>query len=293
MKEDFIKKYEYYKDVQLKKYNTYRLNSSCTYLIYPQTVQELILLLKELNSNQISYLLLGNGSNVILTRPHYDVVIKLDRLNKIKFCQNTVTAEAGVSLISLANTCMKQGLSGLEFAGGIPGLVGASVAMNAGAYNQDLGNVIREVKVLTPDYEVITMKKEELDFNYRHSFFKQHKDYICLEATIELIPHPVAEIKAIMDDRRNRRIESQPLTMPGAGSVFRNPPNNSAGKLIDDLGLKGYTIGGASISEKHANFIVNNGAATADDIIELINYIQDKVSKAYHINLILEQEIIR
>lgn len=293
MIENIISKYEYYKNVSLKRYNTYKLDIMCEYLIYPKDVEELLELLKYLKENKIKYLVLGNGSNVILAKPSFDVVIKLDRLNNIDIKDNIVIASSGVSLIKLSNLCMEKGLNGLAFAGGIPGLLGASVAMNAGAYMEDMASIVREVKVITPRGEIITMKNNELEYSYRDSFLKRNKEYICVEATLELKYENKELIRNKMIDRRDRRISSQPVNMPSAGSVFRNPPNLSAGKLIEDLGLKGYTIGGAQISEKHANFIINKSNATYDDIISLIEYIKKKVKEKYDIDLILEQEIIR
>lgn len=293
MIENIISKYEYYKNVSLKRYNTYKLDVMCEYLIYPKNVEELLELLKYLKENKIKYLVLGNGSNVILAKPSFDVVIKLDRLNNIDIKDNIVIASSGVSLIKLSNLCMEKGLNGLAFAGGIPGLLGASVAMNAGAYMEDMASIVREVKVITPRGEIITMKNNELEYSYRDSFLKRNKEYICIEATLELKYENKELIRNKMIDRRDRRISSQPVNMPSAGSVFRNPPNLSAGKLIEDLGLKGYTIGGAQISEKHANFIINKSNATYDDIISLIEYIKKKVKEKYDIDLILEQEIVR
>lgn len=292
MIENFIKGYEYYKNVSLKKYNTYRLDAMCNYLIYPKDEDELINLLKYLKDNNIKYLILGGGSNVILSRPCFDVVIKLDRLCKLEIKDNIVTAGAGVSLINLSNVCMKKGLNGLAFAGGIPGLVGASTAMNAGAYKEDMSGVVNKVKVITPELKIVTMMNKELNYAYRTSFLKENKNYICIETTFELSYEDSDNIKEIMDSRRQRRMDSQPLNMPNAGSVFRNPDGMSAGKLIEDIGLKGYTVGGAMISPKHANFIVNVGGATYEDIIELIEYIRKKVEEECGINLILEQEII-
>lgn len=293
MIENIINKYEYYKNISLKRYNTYKLDVMCEYLIYPKDIEELLELLKYLKENKIKYLILGNGSNVILAKPSFDVVIKLDRLNNIDIKDNIVTASSGVSLIKLSNLCMEKGLNGLAFAGGIPGLLGASVAMNAGAYKEDMASIVKEVKVITPRGEIITMKNSELEYSYRDSFLKRNKEYICIEATLELKYENKELIRNKMIDRRDRRISSQPVNMPSAGSVFRNPPNLSAGKLIEDLGLKGYTIGGAQISEKHANFIINKSNATYDDIISLIEYIKKKVKEKYDIDLILEQEIVR
>lgn len=293
MIEDFIKNYEYYKNVSLKKCNTYKLNVMCNYLIYPNSILELVDLLRYLRKSNINYLILGNGSNVVLARPCFDVVIKLDRLNGITIEKNIVKAEAGVSLISLANICMENNLAGLAFAGGIPGSVGASVAMNAGAYNESMANIAKEVKVIDPNLNIITMTNKDLCYSYRDSFLKRNKDYIVIECTFELSYKDKEKIKEIMDDRRNRRVNSQPLDMPSAGSVFRNPEGLSAGKLIEDAGLKGYMVGGAKVSEKHANFIINTGTATYEDITTLIEYIKEKIREKYDIELILEQEIIR
>ncbi len=293
MNENFIKNYEYYKDISLKKYNTYRLDVKCGYLIYPGTVEELTNLLKYLKENNINYFILGGGSNIILAKPYFDVVIKLDKLNNIEIKDNIVIAEAGVSLIYLANLCMNNNLNGLAFAGGIPGMVGASTAMNAGAYKEDMASIVKEVKVVTPELEVIRLTNKDLNYSYRNSFLKEHKDYICTEVTLEMSYLDKDKIKETMTSRKKRRIDTQPLDKPSAGSVFRNPEGLSAGKLIEDAGLKGYKIGGAEISTKHANFIVNTGDATYEDILELIDYTKKKIKEIYNIDLILEQEIIR
>ena len=293
MIENFINNYEYYKNISLKRYNTYNLESYADYLIFPTNEEELINLLQFLKENKIKYIILGGGSNIILAKPNYDVVIKLDRMNNIEIKGNIVVAGAGVSLIKLANLCMKNNLDGLSFAGGIPGLVGASTAMNAGAYNEDMSMIVKEAKVITPDMEIKTLTNKELEFAYRDSFLKKNKDYICTEVTFEMNYKDKKEIKEIMNNRRERRITSQPVNMPTAGSVFRNPPGLSAGKLIEDAGLKGYVYGGAKVSEKHANFIVNEGTATYEDIMMLIDYIKDRIKILYNIDLILEQEIIR
>lgn len=292
MIENFIKNYEYYKNVSLKKHNTYKIDAICNYLIYPKNETELIDLLKFLKENNIKYLLLGGGSNVILSKPYFEVVIKLDRFNQIEIKDNKVVTGAGVSLVALSNRCMKEGLNGLSFAGGIPGCVGASAAMNAGAYKEDIAGIIKKVKVITPECDVKILYNRDLNYSYRNSFLKENKDYICVEVELELTYESSSKIKEVMDNRRQRRLESQPIDMPSAGSVFRNPEGLSAGKLIEDAGLKGYTIGGAQISNKHANFIINIGNATYEDIIKLIEYTKEKVKEIYNIELVLEQEII-
>ena len=284
---------ECYKDVSLKKYNTYKIDAKAKYLVFPKDSVELISLIIYLKDNNCKFLVLGNGSNVIFNFEYYDgVIIRLDRFNSISINDNVIEVGAGYSLIKLANEVALLGLSGLEFASGIPGCVGASVAMNAGAYNHSLAEVVESVKVLTPDNEIITMTNDKLEFNYRESFLKHNKDYIILSCKIILSHGNKEEILELISNRRIRRMESQPLTYPSAGSVFRNPEGNYAGKLIEDCGFKGYKLGGAMVSLKHANFIINYDGATGRDIVLLINKIKNSVNEKYNIDLILEQIII-
>ena len=284
---------EYYEDVSLKKYNTYKIDAKAKYLVFPKDSVELISLISYLKDNNCKFLVLGNGSNVIFNFEYYDgVIIRLDRFNSISINDNVIEVGAGYSLIKLANEVALLGLSGLEFASGIPGCVGASVAMNAGAYNHSLAEVVESVMVLTPDNEIITMNNEELEFNYRESFLKHNKDYIILSCKIILSHGNKDEILELISNRRIRRMESQPLNYPSAGSVFRNPEGNYAGKLIEDCGFKGYKLGGAMVSLKHANFIINYDGATGRDIVLLINKIKNSVKEKYGIDLILEQIII-
>lgn len=283
----------YKENVSLKNFNTYKVDTTCSYLVYPNNVEELILILKELKQRKIKYLVLGNGSNIILSMKHYDgVIIKLDNLCKVEYQDNIVTAEAGYPLIKLAIETIDKCLSGLTFATGIPGLVGASTAMNAGAYNSDMASVVKSVTVLNDKLEVITLTNKELEYSYRDSFLKRHKDYIVLSTTFELEQGDKETMKTQIEERRKKRLASQPLNMPNAGSVFRNPENMYAGELIEKLNLKGYSIGGAKVSEKHANFIVNTGNATGQDIIKLINEVENKVKKEYNVELKLEQIIV-
>ncbi len=294
MIEKFIKEFEYYEDISLKKYNTYKIDAKCKYLVFPKNIEELKKILKYIKENKYKYLILGNGSNIIFAFEYFNgIIIKLDRFNQLKINKNIITVSAGYSLMKLAREVANKELSGLEFAGGIPGLVGASVAMNAGAYKRDMASIVKEVKVLTSDLKVITLTNQDLEFNYRSSYFKSHKEYICLEAVLELEKKNKEEIFSLMEDRQKRRLESQPLDLPSAGSVFRNPEGMYAGELIEKLGLKGKRINDAGISEKHANFIVNVGNAKGEDIVKLIDLIKIKVKEKYQVDLILEQEIIR
>ena len=236
-------------------------------------------------------MILGFGSNVLFSDKTYEgVIIKLNEFNNISFGKNKVTAGAGASLMKVAIQSIRKGFSGLEFATGIPGSIGGAVYMNAGAYKSDMGYVVSKIKVLTPSLRVITMVNKELDFHYRTSFLKENPNYICLEATIQLKPGKKEEIEEIVQERKQRRLESQPLEYPSAGSVFRNPEGMFAGKLIEDLGYKGLIKGGAMISDKHANFIINYKDAKAEDIKSLIEFVQDEVKEKYQVELKVEQE---
>lgn len=280
-------------NASLKDYTTYKIGGIAKVIIYPKNVDALIVLLNKLKSNHIKYMVLGNGSNTLFSDDVYEgVIIKLDELNQIEFHNNKVVAGAGASLMKVAYQSIRRGLTGLEFATGIPGSIGGAVYMNAGAYKSDMGYVVSKVKVLTPKMTVITMVNRELDFHYRTSFLKQNKGYICLEATIQLKKGDKEAIEQVVEDRKKRRLESQPLEYPSAGSVFRNPPDLFAGKLIEDLGYKGLVKGGAMISEKHANFIINFNHAKAKDVKELIDFMRQVVKENYDVDLIVEQEFV-
>lgn len=279
--------------VNLKKYTTYKAGGEALCLVIPKDVSSLIKVLEYIKKNDLKYKILGNGSNLIFSDTLYDgILIKLDELKDLKIEGNTVTVGAGYSLIKLSLKTAGLGLSGLEFAAGIPGTIGGAVYMNAGAYNSDMGYVVKKIKVLTPDLNIITMENKELDFHYRTSFLMKNKGFICLEATIVLQPGNKEEMLEIIRDRKERRKISQPLEYPSAGSVFRNPPNDYAGRLIEAIGMKGYRIGDAMVSEKHANFIINVGHAKGEDIKKLIHEIQKNVKNEYGIELKVEQEFV-
>ena len=280
-------------NASLKEYTTYKIGGIAKAIIIPKNIDCLVTLIKKLKSTKTKYMVLGNGSNVLFSDSTYDgIIIKLDELNNIEFKGNKVVCGAGAPLMKVAAQSIRRGLSGLEFAAGIPGSIGGAVYMNAGAYKSDMGYVVSKIKVLTPKMTVITMVNRELDFHYRTSFLKNNKGYICLEATIQLKPGNKEEIDLLVSDRKKRRLESQPLEYPSAGSVFRNPTDMFAGKLIEDLGYKGLSKGGAKISEKHANFIVNFDNAKANDVKELIDFIKQAVKENYNVDLVCEQEFI-
>lgn len=275
-------------------YNTYKLDSKAKYLVNINNTDELINLIKVLKEENVKYFVLGASSNVILPKYYDGVVIKLSGFDKCTIEDNKVYVEANYMINKLAMETAKNGYSGLEWASGIPGSIGGCIYNNAGAYKGEIIDVIKDITVLDQEtYEVKTLQKEEANFEYRDSIFKHNKNLIILSTNLELTESNKDELLEIIKDRTEKRMASQPLDMPSCGSVFRNPEGLVAGKLIDDLGLKGYKIGGAQISEKHANFIVNAGNATYEDIVSLIEFIKDKVKENYNIDLILEQEIIK
>ena len=279
-------------NVPLKNLTSYKLSGIASKVIFPSNVPELIELMKYIRKNHLKYKVIGSGSNLIFDGDYNGILIKLDKLDHLTIKNCEITVEAGYLLKKLAIKACRLGLTGLEFATGIPGTVGGACSNNSGAYNSDMGYIVSEVRVLNPKCEIETFYNKDLNFHYRTSFFQTNKDYICLSAVIILKHGKKESIKEVMEDRKKRRLLSQPLEYPSAGSVFRNPENNYAGKLIEDSGLKGYSIGGAQISAKHANFIINKDNASADDIRKLIMLAKDTVYKNYGIELKVEQEFV-
>ena len=290
-KDDICKIYE---NVSISKYTTYRVGGICRVMAYPTDVSELIKLLKLLKSRNIKYKILGNGSNLLFSDKEYDgFLIKLNSFDTLSFLgNNKVKVGAGYSLIKLSLMAAKKGLTGLEFASGIPGTVGGAVFMNAGAYKSDMGYVVETVKVLTPNLEIINLENKEMNFHYRSSFLQTHRDYVCLEVILKLNVGKREAIEDVIRERRERRVASQPLEYPSAGSVFRNPEGGFAGQLIEESGLKGMTKGGAMISDKHANFVINYKDATSSDIKYLIDLAHDTVLEKYNVDMKIEQEFV-
>ena len=280
-------------NVDMKKYTTYRAGGKAKLMVFPKNIEDLIKLLKYIKKNNIKYKVLGKGSNVLFSDSLYDgIIIKLDEFKNIEINDTEIKVGAGYSLIGLSLKCARMGLSGLEFASGIPGTIGGAVFMNAGAYKSDMGYIVKEVKVLTPDLKIKTLSNKEMDFHYRTSFLAKNPDYICLEATLSLEKGNRDLILEVISDRKRRRLESQPLEFPSAGSVFRNPEGDYAGRIIEEMGYKGKRIGDAKVSDKHANFVINVGNAKGDDIKKLILEIQTKVKEEYGIELKIEQEFV-
>lgn len=284
---------EVLENVSLKDYNTYKIGGKTRYLVKPYNIDSLKELLIYIKNNTLKYIIIGNGSNIILPDSDYDgVVILLSKLNEIKINENTINAFCGVSLTYFVNELVKNNLGGLESLSGIPGTLGGAIVNNAGCYGQTISDKLNSVTYLE-NGEIKTINKEECNFSYRDSIFKKNKNFIILSAKFILDYKNKEEMLNIIKENMIKRNTSQPLNYPNAGSVFRNPIGYSAGNLIEDAGLKNYHINGAYVSDKHANFIINKDNASSEDIIELIEYIQKEISEKYNIKLKLEQEIIK
>lgn len=280
-------------NVDLSCYTTYKIKAIGRVLVIPDNLDKLKVLINYIRNNNIKYKILGNGSNLIFTNLVYEgILIKLDNFDHLHINENIIEVGAGYNLMKLALKASMMGLSGLEFATGIPATVGGAVYMNAGAYNSDISCILESAVLLSPDLEVVTFSNADFDFDYRMSYLQKHPGFVCLSAKFRLNFGDKDEIMDLVNRRRSRRLESQPLEFPSAGSVFRNPNGNYAGRLIEEIGYKGKTNGGAQVSNKHANFIINAGGATGRDIKDLIYDIKDKVKEKYDIDLKVEQEFV-
>lgn len=274
-------------DEPLYKHTTYKVGGPARIYLKVKDIDSLVKTIKYCRKHRVKHMIIGRGSNLLFSDKEYEgVIISLvECFTEVKINGSLIKAQAGVSMISLAYQAAKIGLSGFEFMGGIPGNIGGGIFMNAGAYKSCLSEVVKSVKVLDECLKVVELSKDEMDFSYRHSIIQDHPKWIVLEATFVLENKSVEEINETLDKRKERRMSTQPWNKPSAGSVFRNPEGAAAWKYIDDAGLRGYEIGGAQVSPKHSNFIVNNGYASAKDIHDLIFYVQKTVQEKYGVLL--------
>lgn len=276
----------------MKNHVTFRVGGPADFFVTPKNYEELSWVLKCCAKYEMPCYIMGNGSNLLVSDQGYrGVVIQLFRqLNDIQCEGNVIRAQAGALLSAVANRALEEKLTGFEFAAGIPGTLGGACVMNAGAYGGEMKDVLKSVTVLTREGERITLQKNELELGYRTSIIAK-MDYIVLEAEIELKAGASEEIKAVMDDLKERRTTKQPLEYPSAGSTFKRPEGYFAGKLIQESGLQGFQVGGAQVSEKHCGFVINKDQATAADIAELIRQVQDRVEEKFGVRL--ETEVKR
>ena len=273
----------------MKNHTTFKIGGPAQYYVTPESVtqiQEVVSLCKDKN---ISLHVIGNGSNILVGDDGVNgVVLALfNTFSDYEIKDNVITAQAGMSLIKLAVIALREGLTGLEFASGIPGSVGGAVYMNAGAYDGQMKDVVTSVTVLDEAGNIRILGRDELDMGYRTSAVAKH-NMIVLQVIIELKAGNKEQIKDRMNQLSELRKQKQPLEYPSAGSTFKRPEGYFAGKLIADAGLKGYSIGGAAVSEKHAGFVVNMGGATAKDVVELTDYIKKRIIEQFGVTLELE-----
>lgn len=290
MIEKLKSKFEYIENASLLNYNTYRLDTKCKLLVFPRDIFEFQEIMYILNGSK--YFILGNGSNIILPDYYDGVVIKLKYFNNYNIFDEYIEVDSGVMINKLSMELSKLGYKGFEWASGIPGTIGGCIYNNAGCYGSEISDNLIDVTVFC-DNKIYCLRKDELSFSYRNSTFKMNNKFVILKAKFKYEKGDPEELLDLIKVRTNKRIESQPLEYPSCGSVFRNPEGLIAGKLIDEANLKGKCVGGAMVSNKHANFIINNGNATPEDIIKLINEIKNTIKKNYNIDLVLEQEIIK
>ena len=280
-------------DEKMSKHTSFKVGGNADIFVKAKTIEEIKYILEYTKKNEVELTIIGNGSNLLVRDNGIRGITMQTSIDTLEIDEENacVVAYNGVKLIVLAHELQKRGIAGFEFASGIPGSMGGAIRMNAGAYGGEMKDIVKEVTCLTRDGQIKTLRNEDLDFSYRHSRFCNCDDII-ISAKLQLQKGNSEEIKNIMDENNQKRKEKQPIELPSAGSTFKRGADFISAKLIDDAGLKGYKIGGAQVSEKHAGFVVNVGNATAQDIIELINYVTTTVYKKFGKILETEVEII-
>lgn len=277
-------------DEPMRNHTTFKIGGCADVFVSVKSALEIEKLIQYCKEDNVPYMVMGNGSNMLVSdKGIRGVVIQIGKeMSKCRIEGETVYADAGILMSTLAKRILEERLSGFEFAAGIPGTLGGGIYMNAGAYGGELKDVIESVTFICPDGLIKTEECAGLDFGYRHSMFTQG-GYIILSCKLRLKRGNYDDIKALMNEYNARRSDKQPLSVPSAGSTFKRPEGHFAGKLIQDAGLMGYSIGGAAVSDKHAGFIVNTGGATAADVIALIEHVQKTVYEKS--GVMLEREV--
>lgn len=276
----------------LSKYHTFRINGVAELVVEPITEYELIDIMKICKENNYKFNIIGNGSNILFENGNYSgVLIVTKKLKSIEIKENKIKCLCGVPVPLVAQQALKNNLSGMEKLSGIPGTIGGAIKMNAGAYGVEFKDILTSVTVCDKDLNIKTLKPEELELSYRHSNVEKN-GYTVIGCELTLKEGSYNEIKSIMDECKNKRLASQPIEFPNAGSIFKKEGEFFAGKLIDECGLKGFSVGGAMVSDKHANFIVNKNNATYKDVMDLITYIQQAIYIQNNVQLHTEVEVI-
>lgn len=270
----------------MSRHTSFKVGGPADIFIQPATADELCQVYCTAKKEKVPFFVMGNGSNLLVSDEGFrGVIIHTGGLMKeVSVEGDVVYAQAGAKLSAVARAALEHDLAGLEFAAGIPGSLGGAVSMNAGAYGGEMKDVLLDVEVITGDGERKIIPAGELELSYRHSLILE-KQYVVLSARMKLVPGDPVQIKARMDELAQARKEKQPLEYPSAGSTFKRPEGYFAGKLVQDAGLKGYTVGGAQVSEKHSGFVINKGGATAEEILFLIKQVQKKVKAQFGVEL--------
>ncbi len=278
----------------LAKHTTIKIGGPADIFIEPNSTDSLCKAIEIIKQHGVKWTAIGRGSNLLVADKGIEgAVIKLGvGMDAFELNGETLTVGGGYSVIRLATIISKKGLSGLEFASGIPGSIGGAVYMNAGAHGSDMSNIVVKARILFDDGTIQWLSNEELGFSYRTSILQEKRPGICIEAVLQLSKGEKEDIVAVMQKNKDYRRDTQPWNFPCAGSIFRNPLPNFAGQLVESAGLKGYQIGGAKISEMHGNFIVNAGGATAQDVLDLIAYVKKTILEKYDVTMETEVEII-
>lgn len=276
----------------MKNHTTFRIGGPAEIFVTPGSIGEVRDIIAVCRKQAVPYYVMGNGSNLLVSDRGYEgVIIQIFKeMNEIRIEGDTVAAQAGALLSAIANQALEEGLAGFEFASGIPGTLGGACIMNAGAYGGEMKDVVREVTLLTPEGEIRDVPGEQMEFGYRTSMAAR-TGAVILAARIRLRRGDQEAIRARMEELREKRVSKQPLEYPSAGSTFKRPEGYFAGKLIQDAGLRGFTVGKAQVSEKHCGFVVNKGQATAADVAELMRRVSDKVEEQFGVRL--EPEVKR
>lgn len=279
-------------DEPMKNHTSFKVGGPVDILVNPENHKQVLDIISLCKEDNVPYYIIGNGTNLLVKDGGIrGVVIKLCKLNEITLDQDKLIAKSGALLKDVSDIALKQGLAGFEFACGIPGSIGGAVAMNAGAYNGEISNVIESAKVIDNEGNIKILNKDQLELGYRMSSILKH-GYTVIEVTFKLHKGEQEKIKDRIEDLSKRRSDKQPLEYPSAGSTFKRPEGYFAAKLIEDSGLKGMRVGDAEVSEKHSGFIINKGNATAKDILDLIKLVQSTVKDKFNVDLFTEVRIM-
>lgn len=290
---EFLSKEQIYLNEPMSKHTSFKIGGPADIFVKPKNIDELKNIIKIAKENNIQTTVIGNGSNLLVKDGGIRGIVIKPEFKEIEFLEdNKVRVGSGVLLSKIANEAYNTGLSGLEFASGIPGNLGGAIRMNAGAYGSEFKDIVISSEYLDEDLNIHEISNEEHEFEYRHSRFCENKNDIIISTVLQLKEADKEEIKVKMDENNNSRREKQPINFPNAGSTFKRGEGYITAELIDKCNLKGYNVGDACVSEKHAGFIVNKGNATAKDVLELIDIVKKKVYEKFNVNIELEIEVL-